>query len=446
MNKSNQNIGFLTLSRRLNNNMVTAIRIFVDVILLYLFIISRHQNVLNAFLALIIISIFWLLTGYIFNRYTFKNIVKIKLSSIVFSEIIFYVLNLFFIVLLNTYFRFFEGNLFDLSSILLFINIESILVQLIANITSDKNKCKKWILISNNKEDKEMLEKYIKIAKRNHSITIHNEDVLKSDFFEKYKNQKIILSSENYELISKIKIRNIYSNIYMINDWAEEYLELLIPELCINIDNLNIDRKSYLIKFKYYFILKNLLDKLLALLLLLLFLPVMALSIISIFLEDGNPVFYSQRRNGINKKIFKIWKLRSMKIDSEKNGVKWATKNDKRITLIGSIIRKTRIDELPQLIQVFKSKLSLIGPRPERPEIDLNLQKLISSYNIRYKIKPGISGWAQVNYPYGSSVEDAKNKLAFDLYYIKNMSLKLDFIILFKTIKLVLKAEGSVPN
>ena len=135
-----------------------------------------------------------------------------------------------------------------------------------------------------------------------------------------------------------------------------------------------------------------------------------------------------------------------MKNNSEINGPQWAEANDKRITKVGRILRKYRIDELPQLISVIKGDLSLIGPRPERPEIDYYLREKIVGYMNRYNIQPGLSGWAQVNYPYGASEDDAKNKLGYDLYYIKNFSSLLDLLIFFKTLKLVFNARDSSPK
>ena len=141
-----------------------------------------------------------------------------------------------------------------------------------------------------------------------------------------------------------------------------------------------------------------------------------------------------------------IIKLRTMVIDAEKDGVQWAKNNDARITSIGNILRRGRLDELPQLISVLKGEMSLIGPRPERPEFNQFLNESIPLYNLRTWIKPGLSGWAQVNYPYGASTKDAQNKLGYDLFYIYNFSIFLDFLILFKTIKIVLSGIGSVPN
>ena len=134
-----------------------------------------------------------------------------------------------------------------------------------------------------------------------------------------------------------------------------------------------------------------------------------------------------------------------MVIDAERYGVQWSSKEDKRVTKVGKIIRATRLDELPQLLSVVEGKMSLIGPRPERPEIEESLLKEIPFYKYRNVIKPGISGWAQVNYPYGASLEDTINKLSYDIYYISHVSFLLDLLILFKTIKLVFNARGSLP-
>ena len=170
--------------------------------------------------------------------------------------------------------------------------------------------------------------------------------------------------------------------------------------------------------------------------------------IISILIvaEDNGPIFYTQTRTGRNGDPFKIIKFRSMKIDAEKYGVQWSKKRDPRITCIGKIIRALRLDELPQLFCVIKGTMSLIGPRPERPEIENELLKNIPYYSCRNILRPGISGWAQVNYPYGASVSDTEKKLSFDIYYISHVSNLLDFLILFKTIKLVLNARGYKPN
>jgi len=163
-------------------------------------------------------------------------------------------------------------------------------------------------------------------------------------------------------------------------------------------------------------------------------------------LEDGGPVFYGQWRSGLDGEPFKVWKLRSMRVDAEQAGAQWSSRGDPRITRIGRLLRVTRIDELPQLWAVFTGTMSLIGPRPERPEIEEDLERQIPHYRLRHLIRPGLSGWAQVNYPYGASLEDAANKLSYDLYYLRNASFWMDLLILFKTMRLVLNANGALPG
>jgi len=161
-------------------------------------------------------------------------------------------------------------------------------------------------------------------------------------------------------------------------------------------------------------------------------------------LDSPGPVLYSHQRVGLNGKLFTIYKFRSMVKDSEKEtGASWAQENDPRATLFGAFMRKTRIDELPQLINVFKGDMSFIGPRPERPEFVEQISKVTPYYPERHALKPGITGWAQIMYPYGASLGDSVEKLRYDLYYINNLSLFLDLIIVFETIKIVLFQRGS---
>jgi len=174
--------------------------------------------------------------------------------------------------------------------------------------------------------------------------------------------------------------------------------------------------------------------------------PFMVLTALIIYLDDGfrtgTSVFYKQERVGLNGKLFQIIKFRSMRPDAEKDGAKWASKNDDRVTRIGHFIRKYRIDELPQLINVFKGEMAFIGPRPERPQFVEQLVREIPYYNQRHNVKPGLAGWAQLNYPYGSSVADSMEKLKFDLYYVKHQSLLLDLLILVRTTEIVLFGRG----
>lgn len=189
-----------------------------------------------------------------------------------------------------------------------------------------------------------------------------------------------------------------------------------------------------------YRIIKRLIDFFLSIVLLIPAIPICLIGAILIMLETkGNPL-YTQERVGLNGEKFTIYKLRSMYSDAEKDGHKWAEKEDSRITKVGSIIRKTRIDELPQLINIIRGEMAIIGPRPERPEFIEEFLKEIPDFNDRLAVKPGITGWAQVNGGYELS---PKEKLKYDQYYIEHEGLKLDTLILFKTIKVVFTGEGS---
>jgi sugar transferase (PEP-CTERM system associated) len=194
--------------------------------------------------------------------------------------------------------------------------------------------------------------------------------------------------------------------------------------------------------------LKRVFDIVGALSLLLLTLPVLVLTAIAIKLESRGPVLFKQVRVGEEGSLFTIFKLRSMRTDAEKNGPQWASQNDARVTRVGAFTRRTRIDELPQLLNVLDGSMSFVGPRPERPEFTSTLEHQIPFYALRHALKPGVTGWAQVMYPYGASVEDALQKLQYDLYYIKNHSLTLDLAIVIKTIRVVflgVKTPRSEP-
>lgn len=175
----------------------------------------------------------------------------------------------------------------------------------------------------------------------------------------------------------------------------------------------------------------------------LLFSPILFLVPVLIKLDDGGPVFYKQERVGENGKIFSLLKFRSMIEDAETDGPVWSQENDARVTRIGRWIRKSRLDEVPQIINVLKGEMSFIGPRPERPSFVEKLKSKIPFYDLRICVRPGITGWAQIKYPYGASEEDALEKLKYDLYYIKNWSFFFDILILFETIKVVLFGKGA---
>jgi len=227
--------------------------------------------------------------------------------------------------------------------------------------------------------------------------------------------------------------------------WAENHLQRVPPELfssrwLVQADGFELQPG------RWGWRLKRLGDVVVSLLLLLLATPLLLLAAALIKLEDRGPIFYSQVRTGLYGQPIRIWKLRSMRQGAETAGAQWARRHDPRITLVGSWLRRLRIDELPQLVSVLSGEMSLIGPRPERPELEETLEELIPHYRVRHWVRPGLSGWAQVCYPYGASIEDSRMKLSYDLYYLRNANLMLDLLILIKTLRLVLRGQGAVPQ
>ena len=188
---------------------------------------------------------------------------------------------------------------------------------------------------------------------------------------------------------------------------------------------------------------KRIFDALAALLLLLVTLPITIPTALLIRLESPGPIFYRQVRVGLRNQPFTILKFRSMRVDAEKDGPRWAVRNDNRVTRVGAIIRKVRIDEIPQVLNVLRGDMSFVGPRPERPVFVDALSQQITYYDSRHVVKPGITGWAQINYRYGASGEDAKIKLTYDLYYIKNGSLLFDIVIMLQTVRALVWNDGA---
>lgn len=223
-----------------------------------------------------------------------------------------------------------------------------------------------------------------------------------------------------------------------------EFYEELTGRILVN--NVNPDWLIYSEGFKkgrMLMLSKRLLDFTVSLCVLLLSLPVALISSIAIKLESRGPVFYSQERTGQKGKPFTIYKFRSMQCDAETEGPVWARENDCRVTRFGAFMRKTRIDEIPQLWNILRGDMSFVGPRPERPFFIEQLREKIPYYSLRHNVKPGLTGWAQVSYRYGSSEEDALRKLEYDLYYIKNLCFYMDLMIVLQTVKIILFQKGS---
>jgi len=231
------------------------------------------------------------------------------------------------------------------------------------------------------------------------------------------------------------------TSIYGLLDFYEAFFYKLPSKLLS--DSWFVSSSGYrLIGDRVSLKIKRMIDVMSAITLLITFSPVIILTALAIRLDSPGAVLYSQLRSGLNRKPFKVYKFRSMYQDAETRGAQWAQEHDPRITRVGHWLRLMRIDELPQIWNVLRGEMSLIGPRPERPEFDTKLAAAIPYYDVRYWVRPGITGWAQVMYPYGASVEDAYEKLAYDLYYIKHYSLWLEWAIAFKTIRVVLLGKG----
>jgi len=258
-----------------------------------------------------------------------------------------------------------------------------------------------------------------------------------------------IAISETAQLDDNILQKLLYqrgggTTIISLVHWAEQHLQRVPPELFSS--RWLVQAEGFeLHPGRVGWRLKRLGDMVVASMLLLLFSPLIALAALLIRLDDGGPIFYGQQRTGLYGESIKVWKLRTMGINAEAAGAQWSKRDDPRVTRIGSLLRRTRIDELPQLIAVLKGEMSLIGPRPERPEIEQNLELLIPHYRTRHWIRPGLSGWAQVCYPYGASVEDSRMKLSYDIFYLRNANLILDLLILIKTVRMISRGQGATP-
>ena len=250
-------------------------------------------------------------------------------------------------------------------------------------------------------------------------------------------------SDETVEALLNYKSQG--ASVCSLTTWCEAYLQRIPPEILsarwiaqAEGFNLQPGRVSWRIK--------RFGDLWLSCALLITSLPLLVLAALAIKLEDGGPIFYGQIRSGLYGQPFRIWKLRSMSINAERLGIQWSYKGDIRITRVGHLLRQFRIDELPQLVSVIRGEMSLIGPRPERPDIEDVLECKIPHYRVRHWVRPGHSGWAQVCFPYGASIEDSRAKLSYDLYYLRNANAALDVLILLKTIKLILNRNGAIAR
>jgi lipopolysaccharide/colanic/teichoic acid biosynthesis glycosyltransferase len=256
-------------------------------------------------------------------------------------------------------------------------------------------------------------------------------DEIKSKRFD------LVILSEN-----QIDTAFLSENIETIINSETKFLDIVkaYEKILVKIPSKKINKMWFIVSINgfrgyIYEITKRVFEILFSIIILVAMLPILVIIYAGIKIQDGGPFIYSQIRIGKNGKPFKIYKIRSMVTDSEKDGVQWAKDRDVRITKIGKFIRASHIDESMQLLNIIKGEISLVGPRPERPEFINDLEKNINNYSLRHVVKPGITGWAQINYKYGNSIEDTRQKFEYDLYYVKNRSIFMDISILIRTIQ-----------
>ena len=392
---------------------------------------------------------FWLLFSYISGRYSYEEdlyrnknfilFVKLFLRTFLIANIsIIFVLMLSININLNNYNHFDKVILIYTSFLSLFVNV--IQIPIIKEFIRNVQKEEIWLFLGT-KDLFDLLNKELNSSRKKIKI-LHYLDHSESKFSFIHNIKGFLIddvkSYENAEFIHKFKNSDL--KIYNIEKWCEHYLQRLPCEI-LTLSYLTNSITNYSIQMR----LKRIGDIFFSIILLLISFPILLISAALISLEDKHGFIYRQERVGKNQKNFILYKLRTMKYNSEKGKPQWSRRFDSRITKVGKFLRKTRIDELPQLVNVIFGDMSLIGPRPERQIFDNELSKHIKQYNSRYLIRPGLSGWAQVNFPYGSSIADSKIKFSYDIYYLKNYSIWLDFLILFKTIKIVFLKRGSDP-
>ena len=417
----------------------------------FIFMILQSYQIINTKLIVInILSFIWIITSYTFDKYSIvedeynSNFINNFLRTVkimVVTGVIFK-----FAIML---FSLFKSNVGDGKWIIFLISVSivSYLYEILHTFLIKKyiSKPIRWISVYSKLGT--LFQESYKLKKYGYfkSINISNLNELISINSNKYGfilEDISLLTNEEKKLL--INFKNEGFKILSLANWLERYLHRYPTEF-ISSTNILSELLTYP-KSNTSKRIKRFSEFSLALLLIILSSPIIIIAAILIKIEDNGPVLYSQNRNGFGGKVFTIYKLRSMKLNAESDGIRWSTKNDKRITKIGRFLRKSRLDELPQLFSVLKGDMSLIGPRPERPEIDQILEKKIPNYKLRYLVRPGLSGWAQVNYPYGASIEDTKMKFSYDMYYIKNLSTIFDILILLETIRLVFNLRGSGPK
>ncbi len=445
----------MELSPWIKTRLKLFIFLFIDLSLITYLIIYKYNlfirnHNLNSFL---ITSTIWIFYSYIYGRFSIldNHLEKNKELKLFRNSLLVFTLTFLSLSLYKKLENFFYIEIFNFSNIYSFlvdISLLGLFINILVLFIYKKNFKinKKTILLIDEKNKFEDITFLTSEKEKITKIKFVNSKKETQIFKEKNFSDVIILDNvlkeDSEEICKEMILKGV--KIMSLVKWFEINFNRIPP------DRLNVvkyyESRSIPSDKTFEKRLKRLGDISFSLFLIIITSPILLILIFLIKLEDRGPIFYTQIRSGFKNKPFKLWKFRSMKENAEKSGPQWAQANDNRVTKIGYIMRRTRLDEIPQLINVLLGDMSLIGPRPERPEIDALLTEKINLYSERYIIRPGLSGWAQVNYPYGASIEDAKNKLSFDLFYIKNSSFWLDIVIAFKTIKIVLNAKGAYPK
>ncbi len=388
---------------------------------------------------------FWLIIFYIVGLYDPKNLkntpdfFKIFFSSLTvcgtLAIILFYLIPAFGITP--------KTNLFIL---LIFFSLALYIWRITYNnfLTAGRP-INKILLVGYNKTTEELVNQIANNPQFGYEVKFWMKEGLQDKEFEHL--SQIILANEINLIVVPAHIKKsskaarlIYKNLVLgieVVDLAELYEKVFLKVPLAELEEvwfLENLAKSH----KIYEFFKRPIERILAILLGILFLPLIGAVGLLTGLTSRGPIIYKQKRVGRGESEFTIYKFRTMVVDAEKNGPQFATPvgKDKRSTPLGALLRRTHLDELPQLLNILKGELSLVGPRPERPEFVIRLKKEVPFYELRHVVRPGITGWAQINYRYGASAEDTFEKLQYDLYYLKNRSLILDVIILIKTLKL----------
>ena len=428
--------------------------------LLYNYIYLSDFNSYPNQVVTISVGSFWVIFSYILGRYKNEKSISVKSFLIAIFKLFFLIIFGVFIYAFINWFSsiiIFDELIIDRKDLLLkdifiksisYLGFLSFISQSFISIINYKiyNKKNLWIFYGEEK-DYNKFSRELRYHQNYPKISfVSSSEPLKINISKNLKgiivNENNIINVNNLDNLYQIKLSGI--EVISLIDWFDKEYHRIPTNFIEN--NYQLIKKLKSVEDNYQNRIKRLGDIFVSLSIIFITLPIILIVSCLIYLEDKGPIFYTQKRSGLNGNIIKIIKFRSMKVDAEIDGIQWSKNNDKRITRIGRILRALRIDELPQLFCVLFGSMSLIGPRPERPEIEEKLLNKVPYYKSRYILKPGISGWAQVNYHYGASVEDTKQKLSYDIYYISNFSFFLDLLIFFKTIKLVLNAKGYKPK